>query len=227
MEDVQPKAETALAQTVPKIAVAALLAATLWLTQGQTARASALSDCISDDSPRRIEGCTALIDEGGLSDRDRSLAHAMRALAFSLQGQYHQALPDYSRAIELDSGAAVALNNRAWVRFRMKDFSAGLEDVEQALSIDPASSHALDTRAHIRHSLGDASGALTDYEQAMRFGGERSVKLYQCGLQAQGLYAGLIHGIYMPDMRSALRACVRRRDCDPLPPDEECRNATS
>ncbi len=207
--------------------LAALLGALLLLVPGLPARADALTDCMSDDNSRRIEGCTALLNDDGLSNRDRSLAHAMRALAFSLQGQYQQALPDYSRAIELDPGSAIALNNRAWVRFRMKDFTAGLADVERALSLDPSSTHALDTRAHLRHSLGDASGAIADFEQAMRLGGERIVKLYQCGLHAQGLYAGLVHGIYTPDTRTALRACVSRRDCDPLPPDEECRNATS
>ncbi len=89
------------------------------------------------------------------------------------------------------------------------------------------SHHVWDTRAHLRQSLGDRSLALRDYEQAIRIGGESVIKLYQCGLEAQGLYKGPVDGLYTFDVRSALESCVHSDACDPLPPDEECRNPTS
>ena len=53
------------------------------------------------------------------------------------------------------------------------------------------------------------------------------IRLYQCGLQANGLYHGPVSGIFSDSLEAALRSCVKRTDCDPLPPDEECKAALS
>lgn len=186
------------------------------------------SDCFSEESLRRIPGCTALLDGGAnLSTTERSLAHAMRALAYSLQGQFSEALKDYDEAIRLRPDFDVALNNRAWALFKMKQYAQGMRDVEKALKIAPWSAHAFDTRAHLHQVEGRIRQALQDYILAMRFGGEKLVKLYQCGLEAHGLFNGKVDGLESEDLRKALAACVRDESCDPLPPEEECRRPTS
>ncbi len=186
------------------------------------------SDCFSEQSLRRIPGCTALLEGGAkLSTAERSLAHAMRALAYSLQGQYAEALQDYDEAVRLRPDFDVALNNRAWSLFKMKRLSEAMTDVERALKIAPWSAHAFDTRAHLHQAEGRTRQALQDYILAMRFGGEKLVKLYQCGLEAHGLFTGKVDGIESDDLLKALATCVRDDNCDPLPPDEECRRPTS
>lgn len=204
----------------------ALLIGTALLCGG-AARSDTIADCFSEDNQRRIVGCTRLLDVPGLSKAERSLAYAMRALAQSLQGQYDKALPDYDKAIELDPSSAIALNNRAWAYYKIGRARRGLRDVERSIELQPSSAHAHDTRAHIYQDMGDTGAALADYERAARFGGERIVKLYQCGLTSFGLYKGSIDGMYSAATREAMRACVSKRDCDPLPADEECRLATS
>jgi tetratricopeptide (TPR) repeat protein len=191
------------------------------------AAADSIKDCFSDDNNRRIEGCSALIAIPGLDAGARSLAHAMRALAYSLQGMFEKALPDHDQAVTLDPASAMALNNRAWTLFKLHEPRRALDDVERSIALAPMSPHAHDTRAHIRQSMGDPASALADYERAMQLGGERIVRLYQCGLQAQGMYVGSTDGAYSSDMRRAFRACVRNRNCEPLPPDEDCRFTTS
>ena len=52
------------------------------------ARADAAADCFSEDIERRIDGCTALIEQRDQSVADLSYAYAMRALAYSLKGSY-------------------------------------------------------------------------------------------------------------------------------------------
>src|SRR5690606_1418422 len=148
--------------------------------------------------------CSELIENPNLDAGTKSLAYAMRALALSLEGALTQALPDYDRAIELDPSSAMALNNRAWVLYKLDRLSDGMSDVERSLALAPASPHAHDTRAHIRQAQGERTAALRDYEQAMRYGGEHLVKLYQCGLEAQGIYRGPIDGLYTRDVRRAL-----------------------
>ena len=184
-------------------------------------------DCFSGDNDRRIVGCTELIDRSNLPEQLLGSAYAMRALGYSLKGLYDTAIRDYDAAIKLVPDFAVALNNRAWAYFKSGQPAAGLPDVERSLRLQPTSPHAYDTRAHIRQVGGDPSGALRDYEAAMRFGGERMIRLYQCGLAALSIYRGGIDGIYTVELRRAMQVCVARQDCDPLPPDEECRAVTS
>jgi Tfp pilus assembly protein PilF len=192
-----------------------------------SARSEAAADCFSEDIDRRIEGCTALIEQRNQSASDLSFAYAMRALAYSLKGRYDSAIRDYDVAIAMKPDFAVALNNRAWAYFRWGKAATGLPDVEKSLQLSPTSPHALDTRAHIRQALGDPAGALRDYDQAMWYGGPRMIKLYQCGLTEARLYEGEIDGTWRPEVTQALEKCVRTKTCDPLPADEQCRAATS
>jgi tetratricopeptide (TPR) repeat protein len=204
--------------------LAALLAA---YTAASAATSNPIAECFSDNVERRIAGCSELIDSPALDSGTKSLAYAMRALALSLKGALQQALPDYDMAITLDPASSMALNNRAWVLYKLNRLSEGMADVERSLRLSPTSPHAHDTRAHIRQSLGERREALRDYEQAMRYGGEHLVRLYQCGLEAAGVYKGPIDGLYTRDVRRALETCVASHTCDPLPADEECRAATS
>jgi tetratricopeptide (TPR) repeat protein len=204
--------------------MAALLGAS---ASGPAGAAEPVDGCFGPDTGRRIESCSELLLRPNLPLEQATMAYAMRALAYSLKGQYDQALPDYDKAIRLNPEFAVALNNRAWALFKAGRAADGQSDIERALTLNPMSPHAIDTRAHIRQSMGETAGAMEDYERAMRLGGEGAVKLYQCGLQSAGLYKGEIDGRYSPDVRRALERCVADRACDPLPADEECRKAAS
>ena len=130
-------------------------------------------------------------------------------------------------AIRLMPDFAIALNNRAWAYFKSGRPAMGREDVERSLELDPSSPHTYDTRAHIRQWTGQPAGALSDYDRAMAFGGQRMIKLYQCGLAAAGLYKGPADGQSSIELRRAFEACVMGTTCDPLPADEECKAATS
>lgn len=207
------------------VVVAAYL--TAWPAPARPASNDSRADCFSDDNWRRITGCTDLLDTPGLRPDEQAMAYAMRALAYSLGSRFSEAIRDYDSAIELNPDFSIALNNRAWALFKSGRAADGIHDVERALGLSPGSPHALDTRAHIRQEMGEVRAALADYELAMRFGGERMIRLYQCGLQAQGLYSGDINGLYSQSLRRGLETCVSTRGCDPLPADEECRKVTS
>lgn len=183
--------------------------------------------CFADQSDRRIEACSDVIATPGIDAGRLSLAYAMRALAFSLRAEYDTAIRDYDAALRINPAFPVALNNRAWAFFKMGKPETGLPDVESSLAMDSRSAHSYDTRAHIHQWMGRPDSALADYDRAMFFGGERMIKLYQCGLQNNGLYHGKVDGLVSIELRRAMLLCVQGRECDPLPPDEECRAATS
>lgn len=204
----------------------ALVAAGPWLVPS-SARAD-MDACFNERSDRQIAACTDVIEGAGSDPGSISVAYSLRALAYSLRGEYDTAIADYDEAIRRNPDFPVALNNRAWAHFKRGTASTGLPDVERALTLDPTSPHAYDTRAHILQSLGKPQAALADYERAMRFGDHRIIKLYQCGLSNHGLYTGRQDGRWSPELGEAMKACVERgADCDPLPPDEECRPGTS
>jgi tetratricopeptide (TPR) repeat protein len=186
------------------------------------AYADATTDCYGEDIDRRIDGCTALIEQRHQGIADLSRAYAMRGLAYSLKGEYSMAISDYDMAIRDQPDFAVALNNRAWTYFRWGKAEIGLPDVEKALQLNPFSPHSFDTRAHIRQTLGDAAGALSDYEMAMWYGGSGTIKVYQCGLKGLSFYSEEIDGSLRPEVTEALRRCVHDKACDPLPPGEKC-----
>ena len=185
------------------------------------------TDCFSTDVARRVPGCTQLLERPDFDDTTRAVILAQRALAYAIMGQNETALGDYSASLAIEPNSSIVRNNRAWSLYKLGRGAEGSSDVEMALRLDPTSEHAYDTRAHIRQEAGDADGALADYRKAMRFGGSRMVKLYQCGLQSHGLYSGPLSGLENDEMHAALESCVRRRACDPLPADEECRPSTS
>jgi tetratricopeptide (TPR) repeat protein len=184
-------------------------------------------DCFGRDEMRRITGCTELLQRPGLDPGLRSMAFARRALSLSLLGEYVEAIRDYDEAIRLMPNYAVALNNRAWAKYKMGRVAEAEPDVEKSLRLDPTSPHAHDTRAHVRQAQGRSDAALRDYRVAMQLGGPKMVKLYQCGLQGAGLYLGPLTGIITEPLERALAECVKSTTCDPLPPDEECKAALS
>lgn len=204
--------------------------AALWLVVAATSAAgadSSATDCLSDDNERRIVGCSIIIDNPGTPPLERSNALAIRGLALAIKGQLDRAIQDYDASLAINPNSPSALNNRAWAYFRAGRGSEGLPDVERSLMLNPDSEHSWDTRAHIRQLMGNIEGAIRDYEMAIHLGGERMIKLYQCGLAERGLYRGQMDGVYNADTKTALHTCTRDRECDPLPADEQCRLPTS
>jgi tetratricopeptide (TPR) repeat protein len=191
------------------------------------ARADVINDCYSGEYDRQIRGCSALIQDPSIGPVERSNAYSTRALAYSIRQFYEQAVQDYDAALALTPNAPIALNNRAWAYFRWGKAAMGTTDIEQSIRLSPLSGASYDTRAHIRQALGNPEGAMADYDQAMRYGGQRMIKMYQCGLTQHGMYKGPQDGIPNQELRAALRTCAMSTTCDPLPADEECRNATS
>ncbi|HWV82613.1 MAG TPA: tetratricopeptide repeat protein [Hyphomicrobiaceae bacterium] len=204
--------------------------AALWLVVAASTAAgadSSAADCLSDDNERRILGCSIIIDNPATPPLERSNALAIRGLALAIKGLLDRAIQDYDAALAINPNSPSALNNRAWAHFRAGRGAEGLPDVERSLLLNPDSEHSWDTRAHIRQLQGNVEGAIRDYEMAIHLGGERMIKLYQCGLAERGLYRGQMNGIYSQETKTALHTCAGDRTCDPLPADEQCRLPTS
>jgi tetratricopeptide (TPR) repeat protein len=214
-------------QCMAVLVAAVILMSAMAAGRGAVAAPLEGHECYSKDVMRRIEGCAALLKLPHLAPSVRAQAYALRALGLSLIGRYDEAVANYDQSLAINPNHAVTLNNRAWALFKMGRVDQAVPDVEKSIRRDNSSPHAFDTRAHLRQARSEPDRAYRDYRKALDLGGAHMVRLYQCGLQAHGLYHGPVSGIFTVSLDTALKACVKRSDCDPLPPDEECKAALS
>ncbi|WP_194479227.1 tetratricopeptide repeat protein [Bradyrhizobium sp. CCBAU 53338] len=137
-------------------------------------------DCNSTDPQRIIIGCTAIIEKGGLNDRDKALAYSRRSDANMKARTFDRAIADRKKALDLQpddptyklrlSGAyqvraeAVANSNR----------NAAIEDLTEAIRIDPTNTDARLQRSAQYASQDKLDAAIQDAETAVKGSGESS-----------------------------------------------------
>ena len=61
------------------------------------------AECQSQDTERRIAGCTDLLLQPGLHPEAAAAAYSLRALAYQVKGLNEAALRDYDRSLALKS----------------------------------------------------------------------------------------------------------------------------
>jgi tetratricopeptide (TPR) repeat protein len=75
-----------------------------------------------------LEGCTALIESGRLSEEDVFKVLLIRGVAYRNKGNYDQAIQDFDKAIRLKPNIAGAFNNRG-VNYDYKgDYELAIQD---------------------------------------------------------------------------------------------------
>jgi tetratricopeptide (TPR) repeat protein len=77
-------------------------------------------------------------------------------------GKTLSAIADYTAAIGLDRNLAIAYNNRAIAKMRLKDYRGAFQDYTQVLRIEPDKAIVYNNRAVVRQQLGDCRGAVND-----------------------------------------------------------------
>jgi tetratricopeptide (TPR) repeat protein len=78
------------------------------------------------------------------------------------------AIADYTEAIRLDPGNALAFNNRGSARNQKGDLDGAIADCNEALRLDPQLALALINRGTARMYKGDLDGAIADCNEAIR-----------------------------------------------------------
>jgi tetratricopeptide (TPR) repeat protein len=91
-----------------------------------------------------------------------------RAIARAELGDRQGEIEDYTMAIQIQPGSAIAYYNRGVTRRESGDRQGAIEDYTQAIKIDPKHADAYNNRGVLRSDLGDRQGAIEDYTQAVR-----------------------------------------------------------
>ena len=91
-----------------------------------------------------------------------------RGELFSAQDQNEKALPFLDAAVELAPEYAEAWSHRAYVEYRLNNYTAALGDLRRALAIEPNHFRALDGMAKILVLMGEKKAALEAYNQLLK-----------------------------------------------------------
>jgi len=98
-----------------------------------------------------------------------------RGMASFSQSKYEDAIADFGRSLELDSGDYKAAYYRGVVRSVLQDFEGAIADFDRALTIHPYHFFSRYRRAMAYWHIGDYAQALSDSEAALRLEPENEV----------------------------------------------------
>jgi putative GTP pyrophosphokinase len=90
-----------------------------------------------------------------------------RGMANFAQSQYHDAIDDFSRALELDGESYKAAYYRGVVKAVLKQYSGAIDDFSLSLKINPYQSFCLFRRSQAYYHIEDYPQALADCESSL------------------------------------------------------------
>jgi len=85
-----------------------------------------------------------------------------RGVAYSAKKDYDRAIADYSAAIKLAPGIALAFNNRGRAFLAKKEYGRAIADYDQAIQLKPDYASALYWRGKAKQLNGDIPGGNAD-----------------------------------------------------------------
>ncbi|MBS0232746.1 MAG: tetratricopeptide repeat protein [Proteobacteria bacterium] len=115
-----------------------------------------------------------------------------RGEIFSSRNENEKALPFLDAAVELAPQYADAWSHRAYVEYRMNNYTAALGDLRRALALEPNHFRALDAMGKILVLMGEKKAALEVYNQLLKVhpnieGGETERDKLKKEVEGQGI----------------------------------------
>lgn len=108
-------------------------------------------------------------------------AYDNRGIAYGSLGNYHQAIKDFDRAIELNPNNAVAYSNRGNAYNSLGKRQQALEDLNKAIKLDPQYFKAYNNRGNAYFGLKDYNMAIEDYKQTIKLDSQFAPAYYNVG----------------------------------------------
>lgn len=115
-----------------------------------------------------------------------------RGEIFSSRNENEKALPFLDAAVELAPQYAEAWTHRAYVEYRLNNYTAALGDLRRALALEPNHFRALDAMGKILVLMGEKKAALEVYNQLLKVhpnieGGETERDKLKKEIEGQGI----------------------------------------
>jgi tetratricopeptide (TPR) repeat protein len=152
-------------------AIVALLAVGGLPLATQARSQAAHCDIQGGASPDDVIGsCTKVITQNGDTGQQLAADLTIRGRAYRAKGDFDRAIADYSEAIRIDPGYALAVYSRGIAYFNKGDFDRSIADYSQALRLVPQDLITLQNRGHAYQAKQDYEHAIADYSEAIRVG---------------------------------------------------------
>jgi tetratricopeptide (TPR) repeat protein/peroxiredoxin len=116
---------------------------------------------------KRYDEAIAALNEVLRLDPKRAASYNERGLCYSNSGRHTDAIPDYTRAIELAPTSGV-YNNRGWANLELGHLDEALVDLNKALELGPLNETALGNRARLFIARKEYKRAIEDCDAALR-----------------------------------------------------------
>jgi lipoprotein NlpI len=158
-------------QAVRKTGILLLLLFHLLASSCSAQLASDAQKCeknVTNNPDLALEGCTALIESGRLSEEDVFKVLIIRGVAYRNKGNYNQAIQDFDKAIRLKPDVAEAFNNRGVTYDYKGDYERAIQDYNQVIRLRPDDAAAFNNRGLVYHEKGEYDRAIQDFDQAIR-----------------------------------------------------------
>jgi tetratricopeptide (TPR) repeat protein/uncharacterized membrane protein len=120
--------------------------------------------CENSQGDEAIAGCERAMASGKYSGSLLAALYIDRGVA---QRDDDRAIADYSKAIELDPGYALAYQNRSRRYYNNNDYKRALADVNKAIELDPKDARSYQVRGWVYEGKRDTRHALADYDKAI------------------------------------------------------------
>ena len=107
---------------------------------------------------------------------------------------FHGAIADYSRAIELNPNYAEAYFFRGGTKFVQRDYRGAIADYGRVIELNPDNAQAYFLRGDTKVMLGDHDGAIADYDRVIELNPDDAEAYYNRGVTKRDLgdYEGAI-----------------------------------
>jgi tetratricopeptide (TPR) repeat protein len=92
----------------------------------------------------------------------------LRAMCYLENDSYEQCIPDFTKAIALNSNQAEAYTFRASAYMKLNDYAKAKEDCKKAIIADPKYADAYFMQGKLKIDTDDLSGAIQDLSEAIR-----------------------------------------------------------
>ncbi|HEX2889924.1 tetratricopeptide repeat protein [Vineibacter terrae] len=134
------------------------------------------------DAPSRPEAAARQPDkEEAAAPADQAQAHILRGAAYARAGAYDRAIEEYTQAIRLNPGDALAFYNRGDAFNAKGDYDHAIQDFTQAVTLRPDLALAFNGRGVAYDGKDDADRAIQDYNRAIQLKPDYAEAFYNRG----------------------------------------------
>ena len=127
---------------------------------------------------RVLRACTSLINSGGGSVDDRSLAFLQRGSMYRRQQKYELALADFDQAIRYDPKSASANTGRGNALRLLSRLDESIAAHSEAIRLDPNNALAYSNRGNAFGDKKDYEHAIADFDTAIKIDPKYATAFY-------------------------------------------------